>query len=84
MTMKNKIQELYTKAIYEDLPPNVFADQVLRLFGVSGSLPFNAIINPHYDRNGFIDGGLIISNGEIIGHADPKGEQGAMGEAGRQ
>jgi hypothetical protein len=37
--MKEKIQELFTKAIYEDLPPNVFADQVLRLFGVSGSLP---------------------------------------------
>jgi len=82
--MKSKIEKLYVDAINEGLPPNVFADQVLRLFGVSGSLPFNAIINPHYDRNGFIDGGLIISNGEIIGHADPRGEQGTMGEAGRQ
>lgn len=37
--MKEKIQNMYVKAINEDLPPNVFADQVLRLFGVSGSLP---------------------------------------------
>lgn len=35
--MKEKIQNMYIKAINDDLPPNVFADQVLRLFNVSGS-----------------------------------------------
>lgn len=34
---------MYVKAINEDLPPNVFADQVLRLFGVSGSLPLGYV-----------------------------------------
>ena len=36
-TMKEKIAEMYAQALYDDLPPNVFADQVLRLFGVVGS-----------------------------------------------
>ena len=36
--MKEKIAEMYAQALYDDLPPNVFADQVLRLFDVSGSL----------------------------------------------
>lgn len=39
--MKNKIKELYIKALNEDLPPNVFADEVLRLFAVSGMLPLD-------------------------------------------
>lgn len=29
--MKEKIAEMYAQALYDDLPPNVFADQVLRL-----------------------------------------------------
>lgn len=37
--MKEQIEKLYVNALNEDLPPNVFADQVLRLFNVSGSLP---------------------------------------------
>jgi hypothetical protein len=32
--MKEQIQKLYVDALNEDLPPNVFADQVLRLFDV--------------------------------------------------
>jgi hypothetical protein len=32
--MKGQIQKLYVDALNEDLPPNVFADQVLRLFDV--------------------------------------------------
>lgn len=35
--MKEKIAEMYAQALYDDLPPNVFADQVLRLFDVVGS-----------------------------------------------
>jgi hypothetical protein len=30
--MKEKIEEMYIQALIDDLPPNVFADQVLRLF----------------------------------------------------
>jgi hypothetical protein len=41
--MKEKIQKMYVKAINEDLPPNVFADQILRLFGVSDTLPFGYV-----------------------------------------
>ena len=33
--MKEKIAKMYEQALYDDLPPNVFADQVLRLFDVS-------------------------------------------------
>jgi hypothetical protein len=33
--MKEQIQKLYVDALNEDLPPNVFADQVLLLFSVS-------------------------------------------------
>ena len=29
--MKEKIAEMYAQALYDDLPPNVCADQVLRL-----------------------------------------------------
>ena len=39
--MKEQIEKLYIDALNEDLPPNVFADQVLRLFNVSGMLPIN-------------------------------------------
>lgn len=36
-TMKEEIAKMYAQALYDDLPPNVFADQVLRLFDVVGS-----------------------------------------------
>ena len=67
-------------AINEDMPPSVFVDQFFRLF-VSGR-PFNAIIDPHYDKDGFINGGLIIRDGEIVGHADPRGLKGYEGKPG--
>ncbi len=35
--MKEQIEKMYIQALIDDLPPNVFADQVLRLFNVSGS-----------------------------------------------
>lgn len=41
--MKEEIAKIYEQALYDDLPPNVFADQVLRLFGVIGSLSFREI-----------------------------------------
>ena len=36
--MKEKIAEMYAQALIDDIAPNVFADQVLRLFIVSGLL----------------------------------------------
>ena len=33
--MKEQIEKMYIQALIDYLPPNVFADQVLRLFGVS-------------------------------------------------
>lgn len=41
--MKEEIAKMYAQALYDDLPPNVFADQVLRLFGVIGRLSFREI-----------------------------------------
>ena len=66
--MKSKIEKLYIDAINEDLPPNVFADQVLRLFGVSGSLPTDEEISKQakkYDVEDMNDainriGGFIV------------------------
>lgn len=34
--MKEKIEQMYIQALIDDLAPNVFADQVLRLFNVVG------------------------------------------------
>jgi hypothetical protein len=34
--MKEEIEKMYVQALIDDLPPNVFADQVLRLFSVVG------------------------------------------------
>lgn len=39
--MKEKIAKMYKQALIDDLAPNVFADKVLRLFNVSGSLPLD-------------------------------------------
>jgi hypothetical protein len=36
--MKEVIEKMYVQALIDDLPPNVFADQVLRLFGVIKSV----------------------------------------------
>ena len=41
--MKEQIEKMYIQALIDDLPPNVFADQVLRLFGVSGSLDLDSM-----------------------------------------
>ena len=35
--MKKKIEKLYTDALYNDVAPNVFAEQILDLFIVSKS-----------------------------------------------
>jgi hypothetical protein len=44
--MKQQIQKLYVDALNEDLPPNVFAEQVLRLFDVMrGASEIEARIN---------------------------------------
>jgi len=36
------------------------------------------ILNPHYDNNGYLDGGTVITNG-LISHIDPRGEKGEPG-----
>jgi hypothetical protein len=77
--MKHKFIKILTDAGLEPQIANTTADSLLSLFGVSGSLPFNAIINPHFDRHNQIDGGLIVGNDGIIGHADPIGETGVAG-----
>lgn len=41
--MKEEIAKIYEQALYDDLSPNVFADQVLRLFDVIGRLSFREI-----------------------------------------
>jgi hypothetical protein len=45
-------------------------------------LPDNCIINPHYDRKGYLDGGLVVKGGIITGHIDPRGEEGVQGFTG--
>jgi hypothetical protein len=40
--MKEKIEQMYIQALIDDLAPNVFADQVLRLLGV-GTRTFQGI-----------------------------------------
>ena len=35
--MKEQIEKMYIQALIDDLPPNVFADQILRLFDVRRS-----------------------------------------------
>lgn len=42
----------------------------------------HAIIDPHWDKNGFLDGGNIYVDGVNEGHIDPKGEQGTPGQPG--
>lgn len=42
----------------------------------------NGVMNPHYDSKGRLEGGWIIVDGVCIGHADPCGEEGAMGVEG--
>ena len=55
--MKEQIEKMYIQALIDDLPPNVFADQVLRLFNVGGAK--RKLVCPHcksgeenFTRNG--------------------------------
>jgi len=41
MTKKEQIEEIYIYALNNDEAPNVFADRILFLFGVSGTLDFD-------------------------------------------
>ena len=44
--MKDKIEQMYIQALIDDLAPNVFADQVLRLLGVgTRTFLFSGIAN---------------------------------------
>ena len=44
ITMKEKIEQMYIQALTDDLPPNVFADQVLSLFDVSGTVCVHSFV----------------------------------------
>ena len=50
--MKEKIKQMYIQALIDDLPPNVFADQVLRLINVSGAE--RKIVCQHCKGKGYI------------------------------
>lgn len=41
--MKEEIAKIYEQALHDDLTPDVFADQVLRLLGVIGRLSFREV-----------------------------------------
>lgn len=53
-----------------------------RLYNASDLAHLHCILNPHYDNNGRLDGGIIISDGKITGHIDPCGEEGPPGTNG--
>jgi hypothetical protein len=48
--MKEKIEQIYIQALIDDVAPNVFADQVLRLLDVSNSV-FIVCQNDDYGRD---------------------------------
>ena len=48
-------------------------------FDLTDSKYFNCILQPHYDKDGELDGGTVIEKGKIIGHIDPKGQEGTSG-----
>tara|TARA_R110001599_G_C12220638_1_gene657291 strand:- start:684 stop:920 length:237 start_codon:yes stop_codon:yes gene_type:complete len=52
--MKEKIEKLYTDALYNDVAPNVFAEQVLDLFIVSKTV-FIVCENDDYGRDLYLD-----------------------------
>ena len=51
-------------------------------FDVTNSPDFNCILNASRDKNGNLDGGIIIEKGRVEGHVDPCGEPGEAGVAG--
>ena len=51
----------------------------VQLYDVTCSTYLECILNPHYDKEGRLNGGIIISGGKIIGHIDPCGEKGCLG-----
>ena len=71
MDKKKQIEQLYTDALYNDEAPNVFADRILSLFGVSNC---NGKKDPNIEktylllnrRDGLID---VWCEGECLGEA---------------
>ena len=41
------------------------------------------ILQPHWDKNGYLDGGIIVEEGVVKGHIDPRGEPGPSGFIGK-
>ena len=51
--MKEKIEEMYIQALIDDLPPNVFADQVSRLFDDTQSVGQHCLLFANWLRVNF-------------------------------
>ncbi len=45
--------------------------------------PKRAILRPHFDKHGMLDGGDWFENGKLTGHIDPCGEDGVEGQPGK-
>tara|TARA_R110002096_G_C14312081_1_gene699531 strand:+ start:419 stop:667 length:249 start_codon:yes stop_codon:yes gene_type:complete len=48
MNKKEQIEQLYTEALYNDEAPNVFADRILSLFGVSSMFVCGDLIKHNF------------------------------------
>jgi len=70
--MKTKIFDIIV-SVKTGKSVNNATNEILNLLGNT------TIINPHFDNNGKIDGGMILINGVITGHIDSCGEQGEPG-----
>ncbi len=64
MNTKEKIIELYIDGLYNDEPPNVFADKILFLFGVSQRSEMLRSYNKFINEECLLGGG-ILSDFEI-------------------
>jgi len=68
--MKEQIEKMYIQALIDDLPPNVFADQVLRLFDVRRS------DSPKCDKCGRFFSMKDWMNGKIGSYFEPDSDRG--------
>ncbi len=58
--------------IQEEQKTDITASSLRQARELVGSKAFNAIIDPHYDERGRLDGGWVINDGILTGHINPK------------
>lgn len=68
--MKEKIEQMYIQALIDDLAPNVFADQVLRLLDTVIESAFIELFDKaacirHWHNTGKNDEGMIVSSESV-------------------